>query len=192
LGTDRDLEDKGPCPCGKGKITVTRCSPDHPWGGEVWYENQIECEACERTYTFADSDKMSDKRGRLVLRQDVEERATHRREWLAKADAIMAMPAARQILTQAKSIIDRQRSVAAKYQLLSHHGLASMSESTFRKRFRDSDSYLEGLGARSLPAVLKLVGKESAEIAAALADAEKSLERYHDPIPTVNHRHHGS
>lgn len=185
LGTDRDLIGEGPCPCGNGKIRVTRCSPDHPWGGEAWYENELACAACGRTYTFARSDQMLEKRDRLVLRKDVAEREEHWKEYLAKTRAIMAMPATQQMLAKATTLLDQQQSVAAKFRFLNHHGLAGMSESTFRKRFRDSDSYLKDLGAGSLRKIAAMIGTDNPEISTALADAAKCHERHSKPIPTV-------
>jgi hypothetical protein len=185
LGTDRDLAAEGPCPCGKGKITVTRCSPDHPWGGQSWHEYKIDCRTCARTHTFAKSEDLLDTRSRLVLRKNVEERDGHWKEYLAKSKAIMAMPATRKALAKAKTLLDMQRSVAAKFRFLHHYGLAAMSESTFRKRFGSSDSFLKGLSASDLPAVLKMTNTESAEIDDALADANKSYARYRIPIANV-------
>jgi hypothetical protein len=176
---------EGPCPCGKGKITVTRCSPDHPWGGEAWYENEIACGACARTYIFAHSDEMLEKRGRLVLRKEVAEREEHWKKYLAKTQAIMAKAATQQMITKATTLLDQQRSVAAKYRFLNCHGLAGMSESAFRKRFRGSDAYLKGLGAGALRKIAKMIGTETAEIFTALDDAERCYERYRKPIPTV-------
>jgi hypothetical protein len=173
MGTDRDLWGAGPCPCGNGKITVMRCSPDHPWGGRAWFENSIECAECARNYTFAESGKMQDDRSRLVRRQDVEEREDHRKEWRAKNAEILAMASAQQILAQAQSALDQERSVAAKHRLLSRHGLADGSVSTFRKRFSGSAHYLRGLSAWRLPRLMQLAGRESPEVVAALSEAEK-------------------
>jgi tetratricopeptide (TPR) repeat protein len=124
-------------------------------------------------------------RSRLVLRKDVEERDGHWKKYLAKSKAIMAIPESRKALAKAKTLIDMQRSVAAKFRFLHHHGLAGMSESTFRKRFGGSDAFLKGLSASDLPAVLKMINMESAEIDHALADANKSYARYRVPIPDV-------
>ncbi len=185
MGTDRDLWGTGPCPCGKGRITVVRCSPDHPWGGNAWFENSIECTDCARTYTFAESEKILDNRSRLVRREDVEEREDHLRQWRAKNADILAMPAAQQILAQAQSALDQQRSVAAKYRLLSTYGLADALESTFRKRFRSSTEFIRGLGAGHLPRLMKMVGNKQPEIIAALSEAEKIWQRAQIRIPTV-------
>jgi hypothetical protein len=47
---------------------------------------------------------------RLVLRQNVKERDGHWKEWLAKSPALLATPAAQQILAQAKLIHATRRS----------------------------------------------------------------------------------
>src|SRR5262249_8302070 len=147
VGTDRDLISEGPCPCGKGKIKVTLCSADHPWEGKPWYESKIACSTCARMHIIAESEERSDNRHRLILRKDFAEREGHRKEYLEKCDAILAMPASRKALAKAKDMIDWQGSVAAKFRFLNRHGLANMSESTFRKNFRDSASYIKRLGA---------------------------------------------
>ena len=97
----------------------------------------------------------------------------------------MAMPATQQMLAKATTLLDQQQSVAAKFRFLNHHGLAGMSESTFRKRFRDSDSYLKDLGAGSLRKIAAMIGTDNPEISTALADAAKCHERHSKPIPTV-------
>jgi hypothetical protein len=135
LGTDRDYGSEGPCPCGNGKITIYRCSPDHPWGGEAWFENQLNCPNCNEVYQFYPSDDIFKKRSRLVLRKDVEDREARRKEWHKKTTAIMEMQAVQRILKQTQSALDQQRSMAAKYRLLRKYGLAEMSEGTFRRRF---------------------------------------------------------
>ena len=63
--------------------------------------------------------------------------------------------------------------------------LADMSEATFRKRFSGSDSFLKGLRASDLPAVLKMTNMKSNEIDHALADANQSYSRYRVPIPNI-------
>ncbi len=185
LGTDRDLWGEGPCPCKAGKITVFRCSPDHPWGGDAWFESDLECSTCKKTHQLVGSSNFLDKRHRLVLRKDVEEREVHQKEWRKKNETIMAMPAVRRILEQTVSAIDQARSVAAKYRLLKEYHLADGSEGTFRRHFKGSVDLTRRFSVSELPKLMSLTRTENGEIDAALADARKSWERSHIPIPNV-------
>jgi|SRR5208283_5431276 len=59
MGTDRNETRNIPCPCGKGRITVTFCSPDHAYAHDrqTWREDKIECRNCEAKYAIVEQKK---------------------------------------------------------------------------------------------------------------------------------------
>jgi hypothetical protein len=59
MGTDRNEIRNIPCPCGKGRITVTFCSPDHAYAHDrqTWRDDKIECGICDVKYTILEQDK---------------------------------------------------------------------------------------------------------------------------------------
>jgi hypothetical protein len=187
VGTDRNLHGQSRCPCGAGKIVITSCAPDQPWGGgATWFEGGIDCPICLQTHQIVPADDMNDKRVRLVLRKDVEERESHWREFLTKTRAIMKMPEVQTVLTAAKDIIAQQKSIAAKYSLLDQYDLARMSEASFRNKYLGFDVYFNDyLGVRAIPGLMKLTGISSPAVEAALADAERCYERHVAPIPAI-------
>jgi hypothetical protein len=59
MGTDRVEVKRIPCPCGKGLITVTFCSPDHAYAHDrqTWREDKIECGVCDAKFTIVEQKK---------------------------------------------------------------------------------------------------------------------------------------
>jgi hypothetical protein len=59
MGTERSEVLNRPCFCGKGRITVTFCSPDHAYAhdGQTWREDRIECSDCDSKYTIVEQAK---------------------------------------------------------------------------------------------------------------------------------------
>ena len=57
--TDRVICYNKPCPCGEGTITITECSPDHPYArdSQTWYKSKINCETCKTKYTIEQIDE---------------------------------------------------------------------------------------------------------------------------------------
>ena len=70
MGTERNEIRNVICLCGKGRITVTFCSPDHAYvnDSQTWREDKIECSDCETKYAIMEQG------GNLVLvsREDYE------------------------------------------------------------------------------------------------------------------------
>jgi hypothetical protein len=122
----------GPCPCGKGLITVERCTPDHAWGGGFWYESHLACNVCRNDYAMLNPH--GDKPHRLVRRSDVDRRAAATKAWHGKLRAVESTPEFNVAKAKLDSVLAQQKSVAAKYRILHHAGLADMTEGTFRRR----------------------------------------------------------
>ncbi|MGO8766239.1 MAG: hypothetical protein ACLQSR_14020 [Limisphaerales bacterium] len=59
MGTERNQIRNISCLCGKGRITVTFCSPDHAYAHDrqTWREDKIECGNCEAKYTIVEQGK---------------------------------------------------------------------------------------------------------------------------------------
>ena len=87
MGTDRDEIENGPCPCGKGLIRIDYCSPDHPWGGNSWYEADIDCAACVKTFAIVRNEQQQLK---LVRKSDLEKKDELVELWREKRHEIEA------------------------------------------------------------------------------------------------------
>jgi hypothetical protein len=59
MGTERNEIRNIPCLCGRGRITVTFCCPDHAYAHErqTWREDKIECGNCEAKYAIVEQGK---------------------------------------------------------------------------------------------------------------------------------------
>lgn len=70
MGTERNEILNVACLCGKGRITVTFCGPDHAYAheGQTWHEDNIECKGCQAKYVLVEREKSLV----LVSRQDYE------------------------------------------------------------------------------------------------------------------------
>jgi hypothetical protein len=70
MGTERNEIRNIGCLCGKGRITVTFCSPDHAYtrDSQTWREDKIECSDCSAKYTIVEQGKNLV----LVSREDYE------------------------------------------------------------------------------------------------------------------------
>jgi hypothetical protein len=122
----------GPCPCGKGLITVERCTPDHAWGGGFWYESHLACGVCRNDYVLFDPH--DDKPHRLVRRSDVDRKDAATKAWHDKLKAVEATPEFKAAKAKLEAVLQQQKSVAARYRILHRAGLADMTEGNFRKR----------------------------------------------------------
>jgi hypothetical protein len=186
MGTDRDEWGEGSCPCGKGKIVITHCSPDHPWGGRAWLEGAIECDDCRQGYALVRSEGVDDIRFRLVTQADCEERSSHWRAQQSKIAAIKKMPEVERIFAQAISALDQAQSVAAKYRLLSSVGLASGSEQKFRRRWQGSAEYVSHQSVDALPNLMRMINVPADPlITEALADADAEKAKSRVPVSTI-------
>lgn len=59
MGTDRNELLNVPCPCGKGRIAVTFCSPDHAYAKDkqTRREDNIDCGDCNAKYKIIENEK---------------------------------------------------------------------------------------------------------------------------------------
>jgi hypothetical protein len=82
---------RGPCPCGKGMITVEKCIPDHPWAKEsqARYTPALVCNRCEPKYAFFRASVLTNK-PRLVLCSDLERHNEAKQNWHRKLREIEA------------------------------------------------------------------------------------------------------
>lgn len=72
--TDRVTIYNKPCPCQKGTITITECSPDHPYvrDSQTWYEGHIHCKKCSIHYKIDEKINSSGRTIILVRKEDAE------------------------------------------------------------------------------------------------------------------------
>jgi hypothetical protein len=121
----------GPCPCGKGLITVERCTPDHAWGGGFWYESHLACEGCQKDYVLFDPH--NNKPHRLVRRSDMDRKDAAIKAWHNKLRAIEATRDFQAAKCRLEQVLQQQKSAAARCRILHHAGLADMTEGHFRR-----------------------------------------------------------
>ena len=78
MGTERNEILNVACLCGKGRITVTFCSPDHPYAhdGQTWREDRIQCRDCEARYVIVEREKNL----LLLAREDFEREQAGKRQ----------------------------------------------------------------------------------------------------------------
>jgi hypothetical protein len=143
MSTDDCFEiGKGKCPCGKGWITVEKCSPDHAWAKSFWYSPALACDDCKKEYGFYDSAHGS--KPRLVLRADLVKKDSATAAWHAKIKEIEALPSFVALRAKVDAILASQKSAAARYRILSAAGLASGSLASYRK---NNTFYFSGVNA---------------------------------------------
>ena len=158
MGTDRDEVGSGKCPCGKGLITVEKCSPDHGWGGSSWIEGHLSCAQCSQKYQIIEDSHLP----RLVLKSDVAARKAGEKKW---GDALRAVQSSTDF-TAVESLIDErlraEPSKAAQHRLLLHHRMVVMPIARYRREgFR--------LDIHRVPNALKMLQIERPGLLAAIA-----------------------
>jgi hypothetical protein len=181
----------GPCPCGKGLITVERCTPDHAWGGGFWYESHLACGICRNDFVMFNP--YGGKPHRLVRRSDVDRKAAADKAWHDKLREVEATSEFRLAKAKLEEVLRQQKSAAARYRILHRAGLADMTEGTFRRRggqyhFTASNAALAmaaiGMPVPSLEAHTEEV-RRLADVPCAVPNAEhdRQTRSHHTPLP---------
>ena len=175
MGTDRSQEYIGPCSCGAGTYEIDHCTPDHGWpvANPEWYESRINCELCSRKYAihrFGTSFFLVTQSELRVLEKKTE-------EVYAAADGLKSAAAAKGVLDTLIALLDDQSSLAAKHRLLTGADLEYSSLATFRKRWTDSQRWVNNhVSGYNVARVMVLLGVRDAELEA----AAKALEQLRD------------
>lgn len=137
MATDDCFEiGRGPCPCGKGIISVEKCVPDHPWAKEsqASYTPALVCEACKSEYGFFAHDIISGKR-RLVRRRELDRHTDAEKNWHSVLRNIEASPDFKELTKRLEARLALENSAAGRYRVLSAARVArTMSLGQYRKR----------------------------------------------------------
>jgi hypothetical protein len=168
MATDDCFEiGRGPCPCGKGIITVEKCIPDHPWAKEsqASYTPALACEVCKRKYAFF---------GRqLVLRSDLEQHREAEKNWHRKLREIEASQDFKDLAKKIDIRLAAERSDAARYRLLT---AARLATGLSLQRFRRSGYQLSALHAK---AALDLLQIQMQRLLAMADEADELADQMH-------------
>lgn len=184
---DCSPEGEGPCPCGKGVISVERCTPDHPWAREsqTTYPASMKCTECEKTFVLAPSDHAVEKRSRLVVRADYEKQKvleTMAFEAMRTADKL---PAAENVRAAAAALLDAEPSMAARHRLLSSNRIHVPAIASFRRSYRNGADWMAQPMGYAMDRLMKMTGVHDDEIAALYEEAHKLHEQSKTPVPTI-------
>jgi hypothetical protein len=157
VGTDREVEAKGPCPCGLGEIVVYRCTGDHPFAsGGHWWEDKITCPLCAKEYALGYDDP--GKAPALVLRSEIIARENRLQAWHEQTEALMASPEVKELIGRFVQSLEAEPSTAAKYRLLRKHNLVNSSQATFTRKFAGCVIYAATLSPSDLSNVMSVLG----------------------------------
>lgn len=134
MATDDITVVSSPCPCGKGSISVTQTSPDHPWvrASQIHYEAALECSACAKDYVV--KNEYGGELPWLARREDVQKRMAAETTLRNAEQAFATSPLGKSVIPHVIAEIDGQPSLAAKHRVLQRHRLAYVSLATYRKR----------------------------------------------------------
>jgi hypothetical protein len=180
MATDEcDEVGRGPCPCGKGVITVERCVPDHPWAKphQVSFTPALVCAECEPNYTFSEPDWRSHK-PRLVMRHEVEQREQARQTRYDKLWKIESSDTFKDLAQRLETRLALEKSAAARHRVLCAAGLRPEGLEKYRKSgFR--------LSASGVAAALALLKVEAPELAELAKEAEELADEAYRPIQGV-------
>jgi hypothetical protein len=151
-----------PCPCGSGRIKVTRYSPDHAFGSDT-YAEEIACGACAKSYRL----HFYHARDIRLHRQadlDAYHAALYERQ--ARADALAAAsPAIQKLQKRLLASLAEERSVAAKHRWLVSKRVVSGSLSQFRRHFVSDQATVDevircGIGRFTAPPELAAISQQ--------------------------------
>lgn len=181
MATDDCFEiGKGPCPCGKGVITVEKCVPDHPWAKEsqASYTPALVCKTCEPTYAFFGHDFLSGKK-RLVRRDELERHREAEKNWHRKLRQIEASSEFKELARRLEARLALDKSAAARYRTLSAAGLArTMSIGQYRKR-----GYK--LSALDVSEAMEFLEFNAPELAKLATEANQFAVERHRDVPAI-------
>ena len=181
MGTDRSIEFKGPCLCGRGTFRIDDCEVDHAWPTATpqWYECHIECPACSEQFS------LQRKGNRFVLIEQSVLQEQQCRVLVAKDKAaeILSDQEVRSVIGQFEALLDAQRSVAAIYRVLRDTGLEYCAEGTFRRHWQSSQIWTKNWAKpKSLLQIFGVVGASTERLSTMLSEL-RALEEYASQPP---------
>jgi len=150
MSTDDVTTFSASCPCGEGRIVVTRTEPDHPWvrASQIHYHGQLECDACLGNYAIENG--YSGTKPRLVVRADLEAKAGANVKVQLAEENLEGAPDLSTIRLQLIALIDSEPTKAAKHRLLGKLGFWSPSYGTFIKGATDGVTLLKRASAHAV------------------------------------------
>lgn len=183
MGTDRVEIFHGPCVCGNGEVTITLCTPDHPWPTKSKsFEISNSCGACKEKYALIQQNNWYV----FAKRDDLARQKAYWDEYNERGKALLEETAVTELIYELQQVLEAQRSVAACYRVLSEHGLSHGTDGTFRRHWQGSSHWIErNIWPHSLKAVMKTLGTTNEEIDAELAAIDELQERHRAPLSIV-------
>jgi hypothetical protein len=161
----------GPCPCGKGKLEIERCTPDHGYSVSVplWYETSVQCAVCRTTYDL----ERFGKAFNLVAKAELAQIEAKRKETTKVATKLAEDAKAKGVMSDLAKLLDSQKSVAAVYRIAAQAGLAYCALPSFRKSWTEGAALIGALGSGyKVGEMLKVLQIDDAELQSAVEHLE--------------------
>ena len=183
MGTDRSQVYEGPCPCGLGQIAIDSCTPDHPWPTKShWFESKISCKACASKYAFEEQDNQYG----LVDKQEIKAREKRYQAYKNFRADFLASHEVNEIINRLIILLDSQPSMAAAHRLLGSQKLVYETYSTFTKKWRGAEIWVNEHIALWPESVLKfseIVGVKNEFILKSVSELKHLWAEYQRPLP---------
>lgn len=150
MATDDYTTIDSKCPCGKGTISVTRTTPDHPWAkaSQTTYSGALNCPECRKTFAILNGHR--DQMPSLVLRSAIEAHQAARTAYRSAETRIRSSPQVERLCSRLVAQVDAAPSIAARHRLLESLHLVHVTYGTFRKRPTDGAEAIHYVSALTL------------------------------------------
>ena len=157
MGTDRSTRHEGPCRCGKGKVKIDYCTPDHGWptATPFWYESNLDCPICKAIFEIQDHD------GKLVYvsRSDIQKNQVIRQQSEIKSQQLLSSSSVKQIELQLFAALSNRRTKKAKHDFLKSAQLNHTTYQTFLKHWMGEDNWIKwNFRVRNLREIMAALG----------------------------------
>ena len=183
MGNDWIEAYKGPCACGAGEVTISFCTPDHPWlTKSKGFKTSITCGSCRAKYDLIEQNH----KFVFVRKSDVKQQQALWSAYWQRSEGLLKTVEIRELLSDLGTFLDNQPSVAACHHLLHEHDLVYESCATFRKRWTGGDGWVRSyIHASDLGEVLELLGRKDPTISHQLSELEALLQQHKMPLAIV-------
>lgn len=183
MGTDRLDVYRGPCLCGKGEVTITFCTPDHPWPTQSkWFETSNSCEDCSKEYSLT----KQVNHFVFVRKGDQRQSEDYWKEYSRRSGELLSWPDVNQLLHELESLLESKKSMTACHMLLSAHKLDYYSIGTFRKKWTGAKDWIRNnIRSSNIINVMDLLGSNNQGIEEELKALEVLYAKYKEPLPVI-------
>jgi hypothetical protein len=180
---DRIEAYRGPCACGAGEVTISFCTPDHPWlTASNGFETSVTCSTCRSKYDVIEQNDQFV----FVRKSDVKQQQALWSEYWRRSEGLLKAAETRELLNNLGTFLDSQPSMAACHHLLHEHDLLYESCATFRKRWTGGGDWVRShVHASDLGEVLELLGRKDPTISHQLSELAALWQQHKAPLGIV-------